>query len=252
MNIKVNRTVVFLQRLITIIFILVGIMLAGCGKSTLEPSPNVSGVKVNVFAKTAQSAALSKGAINSVQIFKAGLVIGSVKLETAGIDSTQDFSSIRSRIVELNLQGQAVAMDTIEVTPGTYKEVEISIDKLETGNPEEDPLIALRPEFANASVVIEGLVITQSGASEAFMFKTDLDRDMEIDINPFLEILQPVDGQPLIGYAVSIIVETGRWFVDSGGAWLDPRDPSNKSPIESNIQLAFEAFEDANEDGEPD
>ena len=111
-------------------------------------------------------------------------------------------------------------------------------------------MIALRPEFANASVVIEGLVITQNGASEAFMFKTDLDRDMEIEISPFLEIPQPVNGQPPAGHAVSIIVETGRWFVDSGGTWLDPRDPSNKSLIESNIQSAFEAFEDANEDGE--
>ncbi|NIR52888.1 hypothetical protein GWO43_30170 [candidate division KSB1 bacterium] len=228
--------------------ILMTALLLNCGKSALEPSAEVTGVKINLFAKTVKSSNPTPGSVDSVKVLAASLVIGSVKLESAGVDSTQDFSSKRSQIIDLNLQQLAVAVDTIEVPPGTYKEVEISIDKLEPGNPDEEPLIANRPEFSNASMIIQGLVFI-NGSDETFTFKTDLDRDMEIELAPFLTILPTTGDTSPPGTRVAIVVDIGQWFVSDVGIWLDPREDANKSVIESNIQSSLEAFEDSNENG---
>lgn len=233
--------------LLVLAFVLTAIIVSSCAEEATGPGFTDADFGINVIAQTDVLAPARGGQVDSVTILRAGIVIGIVKLEAVG--STRDFTVTESQVVELRLDGQAVAVPAVEVPPGTYKEVEISIDKLEVGNPAEEPLIEVHPEFADASVVIEGLVFSRDAGSDPFTFATDLDRDMEVDLVPFLTFPVSEDGQAT---AISIVVETGRWFLDENGAWLDPRKPANRSVIEGHIQKAFEAFEDANADSVAD
>ena len=102
--------------------------------------------------------------------------------------------------------------------------------------------------MTNASVYIEGLVYV-NGAEESFTFASDIDRDMEIGLNPNLTVQADENGAATRGTRVSIIVDTTNWFVDQNGTWLDPRDDSKKGEIENGIQSSLEAFEDNDQNG---
>ena len=174
---------------------------------------------------------------------------GGVKLETAGIDQTVDWIREESRIVELDLAGEPTAAASYDVDPGTYKEIEVSIDKLEVGNPAEDPLITQHPELSNASVVAEGIVTRDDGSSDTFVWATDLDSDLEIALSPFLTIEATPAGGASSPTVVAVVIRVGDWFSDGAGALLDPTDEANRSAIESNVSDSVDAFEDPDEDG---
>jgi len=75
-------------------------------------------------------------------------VLGGLKLETAGVDETVDWSSAESVVVPLDLGGQPSLAIDAAVPAGIYKELEISIDKLEIGHPKEQLLIDAWPAAA--------------------------------------------------------------------------------------------------------
>lgn len=223
---------------------LLGVIAAACGDTAgVRPA---NGITVSVIAAPAGELALTGGPLPGVEIAQLRLVLGGVKLETAGLDGTVDQAFVESRVIEVDLSGEPVtAYTVIEVPVGSYKEVEISIDKLEPGNPAEESLIAQAPDLADASIAISGRVL-QNDSKEPFTFTAALDRDMEIPLEPFLVITE-VDGPT--GVRVTLALNTDGWFRDAAGGWLDPREPTNRSAIEANIQASFEAFEDGDLDG---
>ncbi len=237
------------------------VLAAGCSDDATGPADGAS-VKLNVFARSGGAAGASvgpiaagtsaawisrAGAVTSVEISRVAVVIGSVKLETAG-GSTQDFVLEESRVIELDLTGDAVTAVVVDPPAGTYKEVEISVDKLELGNPAEQPLIDEHPELADASVVVEGTVTADGGAEEAFSFATPLDADVEVLLSPFLEVTSDGDGGGVRVFA--LVIDLDAWFDDGAGGLLDPTDPSDRSAIEAAMGASFDAFEDDDEDGQ--
>lgn len=229
-------------------------LLLGCSDDPAGPSDG-AGVKLNVFARTGgdvqasiepAAAALSSSAVTSVDISRAAVVLGAVKLETAG-GSTQDFVLEESRVIELDLSGEAVTAVVVDPPAGTYKEVEISVDKLEPGNPAEQPLIDAHPELADASVVVEGTVRTEADGEEAFTFATPLDADVEVVLSPLLEVSSEDEGEGVRVFA--LVLDLGAWFDDGAGGLLDPTDASARSAIEAAMGASFDAFEDDDEDG---
>lgn len=223
---------------------LLGIVAAACGDTAgVRPA---NGITVSVIAAPAGEPALTGGQLGAVEIAELRLVLGGVKLETAGLDGTVDLVFAESRLIEVDLSGTPVTAYTlIDVPAGTYKEIEISIDKLEPGHPAEEPLIAQYRDLADASIAISGRVL-QNDSEEPFTFTAALDRDMEVLLEPFLVITE--DEEPA-GVRVTLVLNTEGWFRDAAGEWLDPRDPANRSAIEANIQASFEAFEDGDVDG---
>lgn len=228
---------------------------AGCSEDATGPGEG-PGIKLNVFARGGGAAGASMasiaartasgGAVTSVGISRAAVVIGSVKLETAG-GPTQDFVLEESRVIELDLTGGAVTAVVVNPPAGIYKEVEVSVDKLELGHPDEQPLIDAHPELADASVVVEGMVTTDGGDEEPFSFATPLDADIEVVLQPFLEIAPDGDGEGVRVFA--LVIDLDAWFDDGAGGSLDPTDPSNRSAIEAAMGASFDAFEDDDEDG---
>jgi hypothetical protein len=221
---------------------IVGLVFAGCSEpSDVEPD---RGVAVAVIAA---EPAPPPGA-GAVTITNVRLVLGGLKLETAGQDATVDWVFDESRVIEVDLAGDPVTAYALLNAPhGIYKEIEISIHKLEVGKPAEATLLAEHPDLADASIVITGQVL-DNGSEVPFALTAALDRDIEILLQPVLVLAD--DGEPT-GIRVTLFLDLEGWFRGSSGQWLDPRNPANRSAIESNVQASLEAFEDGNLDGVP-
>jgi hypothetical protein len=217
------------------------VLLAACSDSAgIEPG---RGVTLTVVADPAPA----QGEPGSVEIGDVRLVLGGIKLESAGVDGTVDWQHTESSVLVLDLTGQPVTAEAyLDIPAGTYKEIEISIDKLEPGKPSESGLLADHPDLADASIIISGLVRGSSGGVP-YSFAAALDRDMEILLQPLFVLLD----ESTASVRVTLAVDPAGWFRGPTGQWLDPRDPANRSAIESNIQASLAAFEDGNMDGVP-
>jgi hypothetical protein len=109
----------------------------------------------------------------------------------------------------------------------------VSIDKLEVGNPAEDPLITQYPELADASVLVKGTV-----DGTPFAFTAPLDVDLELLFDAPIEFTGEQDAATL----VSLTIDVSGWFAGTGDM-LDPNDPNNQSAIEGNIQASLDLLE---------
>ena len=119
------------------------------------------------------------------------------------------------------------------VPDGTYKELEVSIDKLEVGNPAEDPLIAQYPELSDASVLVKGTV-----DGTPYSFAAPLDVDLELLFDAPIEFTGEQDAVTL----VPLTIDVSDWFAGTADL-LDPNDPNNQSAIEGNIQASLDLLE---------
>lgn len=214
---------------------------AGCGDSTGPLGEHELQVQVRTASATSPAASLAAPApgITAVEIDEAFVVLGSLKLETAGLDQTVDWVFVESVVIDLQLSGSPTLAYDVDVPPGTYKELEISIDKLEVGNPDEDPLVEEHPDLADASILVRG-VLTRDGSTETFSFAAPLDIDMEL---PFAEPLT-VTEEEMTTSLVSLVFDPGTWFVDADGMQLDPTDEGDHSAIEAAITASIEVVED--------
>jgi len=216
--------------------------LVGCSEVAGPAGEQALQVTVRVVGGVGGSVAVaaSPGALAaaSVDIERVALVLGGLKLETAGTDGTKDWVFAQSVVVPLDLAGEPVLVFDTGVPAGTYKELEVSVDKLEAGNPAEESLIAAWPELADASVLVAGTVTSEGASPRAFTFTAPLDIDLEL---PFESpIVFAGDGDPVT--LVSLAIDLSGWFLGTGGL-LDPSDPANRSAIESNIEASVEVHQ---------
>jgi hypothetical protein len=189
---------------------------------------------------------IRSGGVSSVEIDRILVVLGRLKLETAG-DGSQDFTDERSLVIELDSDDDPVLALAADVPLGTYKELELAIDKLERGHPTEQGLINAFPGLDDASVLVEGTVTREGVGEERFSFSSPLDIDLELEFSPPLVVDSREPGEVLL----SLLLDASGWFRDSSGALLDPRVAAHRSSIEAAIQRSVELFEDDNRDGLP-
>jgi hypothetical protein len=201
--------------------------LAGCTDAAGPIGEQEVQVTVRVVNGTSSSsvglvASPRAGLATTVNIESAVFVLGSLKLETAGLDNTVDWVFDESVVVPLDLAGTpTLAFDT-DVPPGVYKELEVSVDKLEVGNPAEGPLITDWPDLADASVLVTGTVTVDGGTPEAFTFTAALDIDLELLFDAPITFTAGNDGLTL----VSLVIDPSEWFHGVEGV-LDATDPAN-------------------------
>lgn len=223
---------------------LLAVALGACAEATAPMGDHALQVNVRVVggnpAPAAVPSASSPGsAATVVTVDSAWFVLGGLKLETAGVDATVDWVFEESEVIRLALNGNAILAYDIDVTPGIYKELELSLDKLEIGNPAEDPLIAMYPLLADASVLVQGTVTRDGGTPEFYTFSAALDVDLEL---PFpATIAFTAEDNPVT--LVQLTIDVGGWFAGAGDM-LDPTDPANRSAIESKIQASVELDEE--------
>jgi len=207
----------------------------GCADATAPLGEHQLQVRVRVTgsAAAAPGAVLAPG-ITALEIEQAVLVLGGLKLETAGLDQTVDWTLLESVVLPLDLGGGPTLAFDAEVPAGTYKELEISIDKLEVGHPGEQLLIDAWPALADASVLVTGTVV-RNGTPEAFTFTAALDIDLELDFPAPVAFTEDAAAT-----LIEMTLDLSQWFRSQSGATLDPNDAGDRSEIEASISRSIE------------
>jgi hypothetical protein len=218
-------------------------VLAGCSDPAGPEGEHQ--VQVTAFARGSDQVGDASGAVEAVEVDRVMLVLGRVKLETAGLEGTTDFVDERSVVVPLALNGSGVLAVDADPPAGAYKELEISVDKLEVGHPAEQALIESFPGLREASILVEGTLHRPGGAPESFRVAYDADIDLELGFVPPL-IVDVIEGREVL---MSLVLDLSTWFRDETDRLLDPTDPDNRSIVMANIQKSIEFFEDPQRDG---
>jgi hypothetical protein len=211
--------------------VLIG-MMASCGGGNLSFS-----VRAGTTASTVAGAPQALSAGTGIVVTRLRVVIGKLQLEKAGTTEMDEDAS-GPFLLDLSgatLDGGVSQVLEASVTPGTYSEIELEIHKPESGetaaNADLQEMITRQ-----ASIIADGTI---DGAP--FSFATSVTAEQKFEGNVELK-----DGSNL-----TLNVDASSWFT-SGSARLDPRNESNRSQIENNIQNSFKAFQDDNHDGRDD
>ncbi len=162
-------------------------------------------------------------------------LVEELELESATEDSA-DFE-VENLVVNLPLDGSQIELTSQQIPAGFYDEFEMEIEN-------DDDSQVNDPDFYDGdlkySIVIKGFY-----NKEEFLFRSEEDFEIELELNPALEI---TDGNN--SASVAIDIDPSIWFVDSQGNPLDPSDPVNRETIEENIKSSFEAEGENDKDDE--
>ncbi|MCH2449796.1 MAG: hypothetical protein MK198_06570 [Gracilimonas sp.] len=211
------------------------LMTTGCDIANSDNNGPKS-VAVNMQVQTSTAAKFK--AINLDSLTEIKLLVEELELESVSDDSA-DFE-VGNLIINLPLDGSPIQLTSQIIPNGIYDEFEMEIENEDDGSSVSDP--DFNENGNSYSVVIRG-----SYDGEEFLFRSDKDFEIEMELNPAIEISDNTSST-----AVSINIDPTGWFVDSQGNPLDPSDPANKELIENNIENSFEAEEDNDDDSDDD
>ncbi|MDR9418188.1 hypothetical protein [Gracilimonas sp.] len=225
-----------LKLFVTTILITSFAFLTGCDITTSNNDGDKSkSVAVNMQVKT-NTAAKSK-AVSLDSLTEIKLLVEELELESVNDDSS-DFE-VENFIINIPVTGDSVQLTTSEIPVGIYDEFSIEIEY------DDDNNSISNPDFTdgdtNYSFVVKGVY-----NGEEFMFRSAEDFEIELDLNPVLEISETTSSA-----AITVSLDTSGWFVDENGNPLDPNESSNREQIEQNIENSFEA-EGEEEDDDDD
>lgn len=142
-------------------------------------------------------------------------------------------------ILDLPLTPGTIQTFSVTVDTGTFEKVHFQIHKL-TGNPDDQALLALHPEFADISVRVVG-----SFNGVPFVYTNNVTANQQFRFAEPLAVgtAGPVD--------LTLLVDVNTWFL-SGGVLVDPATAASGQPNEGavthNIRNSFHTFHDENHD----
>lgn len=228
--------------------------LNGCSDNAAPTAGNLSLTIASsgVVAKAAKAAAADTFAAGGDTLVVTGVqvVLREVELQAsddAGADSTrvEEFEA-GPLLVDLPLGGATDQVVSVDVTPGTYNEVEFKVEAVRSDEGSSAAFLDANPGFDGVSVRVTG---TFNGTP--FTFTSGLESEQEHDLVPALVV---VEGGGAMNLTLS--VDHTSWFAASGGGLIDPATAGAAGPdreqVEHNIQQSFDSFEDDDHDGHDD
>lgn len=228
--------------------------LNGCSDNAAPTGGNLSLTIASsgAIAKSVKAAAADTFAAGADTLVVTGVqvVLREVELQAsddAGADSTrvEEFEA-GPLLVDLPLGGATDQVVSVDVTPGTYNEVEFKVDAVRGDEGSSASFLAANPGFDGVSVRVTG---TFNGT--AFTFTSGLESEQEHDLNPALVV---VEGGGAMNLTLSI--DHTSWFAGPDGGLVDPATAGvggpNQEQVEHNIQQSFNSFEDDDHDGHED
>lgn len=178
--------------------------------------------------------------LNDYEFQEVKLFIDEMELESVSDDSL-DFEE-EGFIVNLPLDSSPINISKRNILPGLYDEFELEVERPDN---DEDSVTVSDPDFQDSdrtySVVVKGLY-----QGEEFTFKSWEDFEIEMELNPPLEVSESESTDLVIN------IDINSWFKDSSGNDLDPSDSNNFEQINENIENSFEGFEEEEDDDDDD
>lgn len=256
----------------------------GCSKST-NPVNAASGspgqVTLTAYLSQQGVSGLRKvssvNAIDSISVTRVRVVIEHLKLKSTNNedvemnheDGTEDHGynyghyedstqigehscqKLAPFVLDLSLTDtvQQIAIDNIP--SGTYDGVKFNVHRVEQDDIDSLPS-TVQATFADFlagdrySVIIDGNYY-QNGQATPFTYKSKIDADIELQINPPLMVDST---QSTVNLTLQI--NSAGWFVDHSNTLLDPTDPNNAYIIDQNLESFLSAFRDNDRDCQKD
>jgi len=226
------------------LLLIASIVAVGCDVLETEVDNTPSKVQVQMQIQSAISSTTGTGQLmagqqlNDFEIQEVRFFVEEMELESVTEDSL-DFE-VENFIVNLPLDGSPLTITERVIPQGLYDEFELEVER-----PDDDDIEVNDPDFRDEngsySVVVKGLY-----KGEEFTYRSREDFEIEMDLNPPLEIT----GSESTSLVINIDVNS--WFKDSDGMDLDPKDFNNSELIDDNIENSFEGYEEEFDDDDDD
>jgi len=243
------------------------VVLAACSDSTSADQKTLTVSFATHAAAAAVTGDVTVGdGTNTIVITKAQVVVRKLELKQSGEttcrgddgeddeqgddvqageqESVEDCEEVKAGplLVDLPLTAGSTTELTGSIPAGSYRELELKIHK-PTDTPADQAFVAANPEFADASIRVEG---TFNGTP--FVYTSKLTGKIELEFDPPLAL----DDN---NRNVTIRVDVGSWF-KNGVTVLDPATALPGQPnellVNGNIRRSLHAFEDNDHDGHDD
>jgi len=170
------------------------------------------------------------GAGDTLTLTSVKVLVKHLELETDidDNDELEDSLEFESKpfVIEFNADTQNYTIEKRLPVNGTYDEVEVEIEGLDEDDAPIDTIFGQGNQ--EYSIVARG---TYNG--EEFLFHTDIEAELELELNPPIKI----DGENPVN--VDLHVTVADWFVNAAGEPIDPNQIQNISLIKQNIRNSF-------------
>jgi hypothetical protein len=145
-------------------------------------------------------------------------------------------------LVDLPTDNSVVSVLSLQLPAGTYRALEAKIRPVRTDDNGGSAFLTAHPEFANASVRVEG---TFDGTP--FTYTGSPNASLELRFDPPITIGSTAT-------TVTVHVSIDRWFADGSGNLVDPATANaggaNEQLVRDNVRRSFHAFEDNEHHGD--
>ena len=208
--------------------------LDGQGIIQMKAASSAASAKIQ-SSITPQGAVVVNDGTNQIEIREVKFFIEEFELEGTSGTADYELEDLDDFIVNLPLDGTSITIVQADIPTGIYDEFELDIEK-----PDSDINVSdfdFKDETGSYSVVVKGLF-----NGEEFTFRSSEDFEIDVDLNPPLEISEVSQSTLTIEIFVPI------WFMGADGMIMNPNDQNNIERIYENIEDSFEAFEDKIDD----
>lgn len=145
-------------------------------------------------------------------------------------------------LVELPVDNSVVSVLTLQLPAGLYRALEAKVRKVQTADAGGAAFLAANPQFANASVRVEGMF-----DGTPFVFSDAVNASLELRFDPPLTVGTSAT-------SVTVHVSIDHWFTDGSGNLVDPATANSggasENLVNDNIRRSFHAFEDNERHGD--
>jgi hypothetical protein len=230
-----------MKRVLTLIPILA---LAACGGNGAQLSLSARAGSTGAVAMAPKALTLSNG----ITVDHVRIALREVELERASAtpDDVKDLQEFETGPYVLDLSGTALNSTVQQVMvndipAGAYREIKFKVHPPQTSDSTDAAVQAMAtagPQGSPVSIIVEGQI-----DSQPYVFMSALDAQEKYE-GTFNLSSGPQN--------MTLNVDPSTWFGGAGAARLDPRNASNKSAIENNIQSSMKVFEDNDHNGMDD
>lgn len=182
---------------------------------------------------------------NTVTVESVFLVVGSVEIRPAGIDSCEsDGDCVRvadqALLLPIPLDNSVHTVNPAgRLEPVEYGGIRL---RLRTAEASDGAVVDSFPQLEGASMLLEG---TYNDSS--FALAAGSDSPVVLDLSPPLDL----SGGPAAAN-VTIMAESRSWFFSDEGVLMDPASSGTADQVADNVAESLTAYPDRDADGSPD